>query len=158
MTNAIRNQVYKKYEDRCTYIDSPLKTMIKQVIIVRNDLKMRKGKLASQVAHASLACVLNLANSFVNFEGGSASVRLDMTKEEYEWAFKSSFKKIVLKVESEEELLNIYNIAKEKGLNVSLIKDRGDTVFTEPTYTTVGIGPHLSEKIDEITKDLKLMT
>ena len=32
---------------------------VKQVIVVRSDLKMNKGKIAGQVAHASLAIILD---------------------------------------------------------------------------------------------------
>jgi peptidyl-tRNA hydrolase, PTH2 family len=137
---------------------------IKQVIVVRNDLKMRKGKLASQVAHASLACILNKLRGVVKndpyLEEKFTACTFLFEEQEYIWLREtddSKFTKIVLKVESEEELLEIYNKAKEKGLNCSLIKDAGNTFFKEPTYTTLGIGPDYSEILEEITGHLKLL-
>lgn len=135
--------------------------MIKQVIVARKDLKMKPGKLAAQVAHASLACILNckvgvpeqkdFTNTFYN--------EFAFTADELKWLTEdtlSKFTKIVLKVNSEEELLDIYKIAKDKGINCSLIKDAGNTVFTEPTYTCVGLGPVRSSELDDITGGLKL--
>jgi PTH2 family peptidyl-tRNA hydrolase len=67
------------------------------------------------------------------------------------------YTKIVVTVNSEQELLDIHNKAIEKRLLCSLVQDKGYTEFNNiPTYTCVAIGPDYSEKIDEITKDLKL--
>ena len=136
--------------------------MIKQGIVARKDLKMPAGKLAAQVAHASLACILNKKKSSCksvdSFNSGT-SVNFDFTTQEYEWLTEttsSKFTKIVLRVNSEEELLNIHKEALKKGINCSLIKDAGDTVFKEETYTCVGIGPANSYILDNITGNLKL--
>jgi len=114
--------------------------MIKQVIIVRNDLKIRKGKTAVQAAHASLSaylCTLNQEDIKVWEATGQT--------------------KICVQVDSEEELHDVYNKALEASLPCSLIKDAGRTEFKEPTYTAVAIGPADNKQIDIITKHLKLL-
>ena len=123
---------------------------IKQVIIVRNDLKMPKGKACAQVAHASLGALLDYStkindNYVLDLKDGIL----------YTW-LKGIFTKVCLKVESEQELLDIYKAAKDLNLSASLIKDAGFTVFPEPTLTCVGIGPYYADTIDKITGHLKL--
>lgn len=79
-----------------------------------------------------------------------------LTEEEQIWV-DDKFTKICLGVESEEELLDIYEQAKTANLTVSLIVDAGDTCFNGvPTYTCLAIGPHLKSKIDPITQNLEL--
>lgn len=125
--------------------------MHKQVIVLRKDLNMRKGKMVAQGAHASMSAIL------------SNSVRTDDTiiihlDERVKPWLTSNFTKICVYVNNEQELLGIYNEAKYKGLIVSLIKDNGTTEFNGvPTYTAVAVGPDVSEKIDEVTKHLPLL-
>ncbi len=66
-------------------------------------------------------------------------------------------KKVVVKVNDLNELMNIYKLAKKKRLYCAIIKDAGRTVLKEGTITCIGIGPNDEKKIDEITKDLKLL-
>ena len=138
---------------------------VKQVILVRRDLKMKPGKIASQVAHASMKVFFQYMEktttpphvcSEQEMQYGAYWSMPNMPYfEEY---ITGSFKKIVVYVESEKELLDIYNIAVDNGMNCSLIKDSGLTVFDGvPTYTAVGIGPWDSKEIDEITGHLKLL-
>lgn len=110
---------------------------MKQVILVRSDLKMPKGKLAVQVAHASL----------------EAALKSNKLKE---WKSKGT-KKVILKVKDEGELLKYYELAKKYKLTNALIKDAAKTFFKEPTITCLAIGPEKSEKIDKITKELKML-
>ena len=112
---------------------------MKQVIVVRKDLKLPKGKLAAQVAHASTEAVLR-------------SHKDDLTK----WR-NQGMKKVVLKVEDEKELLNIKKDAEDTGLIVALITDAGRTVLSPGTVTCVGIGPDKELKIDKITGHLKMV-
>ncbi len=111
----------------------------KQVIVVRVDLKMGKGKLASQVAHASLCAFLN-----------------SKKKIRKAW-LKKGAAKIVLKVNSKDELLEVYKKAKSKNLPVCLIQDAARTQLKHPDYTALGIGPAETYKIDEVTSKLKLL-
>jgi len=66
------------------------------------------------------------------------------------------FTKVVLKVDSEEELLELYDKIKEANILVSLIKDAGRTELGKPTYTCIGVGPDYEEKINEFTGHLPL--
>jgi len=113
--------------------------MFKQVIVVRKDLKLGVGKIASQAAHASLGS-LNLADKYVAKE----------------WE-KMGAKKVVLKVSSEKELNNMYKKVKSKKIPCFLVRDAGLTQLKPGTATCLGIGPAEEKKIDEITKSLKLL-
>lgn len=122
----------------------------KQVIIIRKDLNMRKGKACSQAAHASMKCFFDLMTN--NGDNYSMNISNPFIKD---W-IRGLFTKITVSVNSEKELLDLYNQAKDAGLLCSLIKDAGLTEFKEPTFTAVAIGPDDSDKIDLITKNLSL--
>lgn len=129
--------------------------MIKQVIVVRTDLNMRKGKLASQACHASMKVFFDKALLMCDEDKILAVIPLN--EQEEEW-IEGIFTKIVVGVDSEEMLLNCYNQAKESGILCSLITDNGLTEFHGvPTNTCIAIGPDHSEKIDAITGHLKLL-
>ncbi len=120
----------------------------KQVIVMRRDLKMRRGKEIAQGAHASIA--------FLTRRLGRTSVTM-FSKAEQEW-LNTSYAKVCVKVDSEEQLLDIYQQARDAGLEVHLITDSGKTEFHgEPTKTCLAIGPDYLEKIDPITGDLTLL-
>ena len=117
---------------------------IKQCIVIRKDLKMRRGKEITQGSHASSA--------FMTKQGKTVT----FNKTQLEW-ISSGQTKITLVVNSEKELLDIFNKAKAKGLEVHLITDAGKTEFSGvPTKTALAIGPDDSKKIDEITGNLSL--
>lgn len=138
--------------------------IIKQVIIVRKDLNMRKGKLAAQVAHASMKVFLDNATitetkcTFLRGVSLQSSLNLEvpLTKAMNTW-IKGDFTKIVVSVPSLDELLAIHAKAKKAKLPTSLILDIAKTEFKEPTYTCCAIGPIESHKIDSITADLPLL-
>ncbi|MBV8252121.1 MAG: aminoacyl-tRNA hydrolase [Chitinophaga sp.] len=126
---------------------------IKQVIVMRKDLNMRKGKMIAQGAHAAMAFLTRHAT----VTGHTLQTQLRNPEEVQEW-MTLGFTKICLSVDSEEELVRIYEQAVEDGLNVSLITDSGLTEFGGiPTKTCCAIGPNRNEDIDRITKDLKLL-
>lgn len=112
---------------------------MKQVILVRQDLKLPKGKLAAQVAHASTESLLR-------------SHKDDITR----WR-SEGMKKIVLKVADDKELIKYKNLAEDAHLVAALIIDAGRTVIEPGTMTCLGIGPDKEEKIDRITGQLKMM-
>lgn len=112
---------------------------LKQVIVVRQDLKLQKGKLAVQVAHASVEAAGKSESSLVN-----------------EWK-SGGGKKVVLKVENEKTLLDYYNQTKDAGLVSALIKDAGKTQIAPGTITCFAIGPDSEEKIDKITGKLGMI-
>ena len=78
------------------------------------------------------------------------------SKVELEWLHGNQAK-ICVRVDSEEELFEIYHKAKEAGLECHLIKDSGKTEFKEPTNTCLAIGPDRVEKINSVTGHLKLL-
>lgn len=114
---------------------------IKQVIVVRSDLKLGKGKLAAHAAHASL----------------EAYKKTKARDEEIvrEWE-ESGMKKIVVCVKDERELVDLFEKIK-KEIPAALIKDAGHTQVAPGTITAVGIGPWNEKKIDEFTGKLKLL-
>ncbi|MCD6536562.1 MAG: peptidyl-tRNA hydrolase [Thaumarchaeota archaeon] len=114
----------------------------KQAIIIRADLRMSKGKVASQAAHAAV----------------SAAEKCRKIKPEW---FKSWIeegqKKVVLKGRDEEELRKLLQEAEALGLPTALIEDAGLTEIPPGTVTALGIGPAPSDIIDKITGKLKLL-
>lgn len=125
---------------------------IKQVIVMRvkypngngGTTGLRKGKLISQACHASI--------SFLTRKWGGK-----LSKVEEAWVA-GSFAKICLAVETEEELIAVYQQAKDKMLEVHMITDSGRTEFDGvPTKTCLAIGPDRSSKIDAVTGKLKLL-
>lgn len=113
----------------------------KQMIIMRKDLNMRKGKMIAQGAHASLKVVLE------NLEHPDVKAWLQ-----------SAFAKIAVSVDSEEEMFELMYHAKKAGIINTLITDAGRTEFNGvPTNTCIALGPAAEEKLDPITGHLKLL-
>jgi PTH2 family peptidyl-tRNA hydrolase len=125
---------------------------VKQVIVVRKDLNMRKGKLASQVAHASMKFLLDNNEAERNDE-----LVIKLTPAEATW-LTGSFTKIVAGVDSEDALNQLVFKAEMEGIEVHKIIDVGRTEFNGiPTLTCAAFGPCESGIIDKITGNLKLM-
>lgn len=128
--------------------------MTKQVIVIRKDLKMRRGKEIAQGAHASMAFLTKklcgVYPQLSNFQS------IEISTIEREW-INNSFKKVCVRVNSEEELQTIHSKALNAGLISHLIIDSGLTEFDgAKTATCCAIGPDLDEKIDKITGYLEL--
>ena len=115
------------------------KKELKQVVVVRQDLKMPRGKLSAQVAHASVEAMLKASKAKFN-----------------KWK-KQGYKKVVLKVKDENELLEYQKLAKKNKLKTALIRDAGRTVLKPGTVTCLGIGPDYEDKIDKVTGDLEAL-
>jgi PTH2 family peptidyl-tRNA hydrolase len=129
---------------------------IKQVIMIRKDLKMRRGKEIAQGAHASIAFLKNNICDPPLWSNEIYNHHIILTKQWLEW-FESGQTKICLICDSEEQLLEIDRKAKEIGIESHIITDSGKTEFNGiPTKTCLALGPDYSSKIDRITKDLKL--
>ena len=117
----------------------------KQVLVYRRDLNMRKGKIAAQCAHASMAVFFErdigpVDKLVVPIDGPMAS-----------WS-KGRFAKVVLSVETEADLIRIHEIAREAAIPTALITDSGRTEFNgQPTRTTVAVGPAAASEVDRIT-------
>lgn len=130
--------------------------MSKQVIVIRKDLNMRKGKMCAQAAHASLAALLS-QGYHEKPDTGLPILVVPLEPELEEW-LNGSFTKIVVGVNSESELLEIFDHAQNAHLIRSIIKDEGRTEFGgRPTYTAVAVGPGKVEDIDKITGHLDLL-
>jgi len=130
----------------------------KQVLIVRKDLNMRKGKIASQSAHASLKVFLDM---MVEEPCGPSDCIRVLTYEKgsafQDW-LNGAFTKITVSVDSEAALLDLAERAKTAGVPSALIQDSGRTEFHGvPTYTVLAIGPAWSDQIDPLTGGLPLL-
>lgn len=145
---------------------------VKQVIVVRKDLNMSAGKLASQVAHASISFITRglqrhmcdpwSDDLWMNSRGTDTKIympeiRTVKVDEEMAYWLDGSFTKIVVSVPDEKTLLEVYNSAKTHKCRSSLIQDEGRTAFNGvPTYTCVAVGPNYNSKVDFVTKSLPL--
>jgi peptidyl-tRNA hydrolase, PTH2 family len=126
----------------------------KQVIVIRRDLHMRRGKEIAQGAHAASAWLAELV--IQQLAPGQSEAPLELSEAERAW-LETSFRKVTVKVGSEEELMAVYGQARETGLLVHLITDRGLTEFGGvPTRTCLAIGPDYDDRIDPVTGDLEL--
>lgn len=113
-----------------------------QVLVVRKDLGMKPGKIAAQAAHASIAAFLK---SQERKWGSSWEEWLD-----------EGMQKIVLKVQSEKELLQLFEQVKNK-FPAALITDAGHTQVSPNTKTCIGIGPANENELKKYTGHLKLL-
>jgi len=124
-----------------TNIENENDDSIKQIIVVRSDLKLGKGKLGAQVGHAAVSGYLkvNKSNSLIAKK----------------WIHEGQ-KKVVTKIENEKELIKLYSIVSEQ-IPCSLITDAGRTQIAPGTKTCFSIGPWHSDEINKFTAFLKLM-
>lgn len=126
---------------------------VKQIIVVRKDLNMRKGKLARQVAHAHIKFLL--ANN--EAERGDEIV-VKLTPEESEWMVSGSMSTIVVSCDSEDELRSLMFQAELADIEVYPVIDKGKTEFHGvPTLTCAVFGPCEASDIDPITGKLPLL-
>jgi len=142
---------------------------VKQIIVVRKDLldreneKMTCGKLAAQVSHASMAPILE------KMRGGMTFDMISPTNENYrlfldlkvgdplkDW-LEGSFRKVILYVKNESQLIKLHEQLKADNITTCLIKDSGFTIFSEPTITCLGIEPLRASVVDKYTKRLRLL-
>lgn len=142
---------------------------IKQVVLIRRDLKMPPGKLGAQVAHASRKVLIDKLEHVhpnkhgISFGNGEVARCRQIVfggfvdgVDPIEWWIDNDMTTVCLGVKNDTELFDIYKQAKSKHLPCSIITDLGRTVFKEPTRTTVAIGPFWVDEIDKITGHLKL--
>ena len=127
---------------------------VKQVIVIRRDLKMRRGKEIAQGAHASMAWLRQRVMPRIRPAGPLDQV--EFSEAERAW-LEGSLRKVTVKVGSEAELLAVYQKAIEAGLVAHLITDRGLTEFGGiPTRTCLAVGPDYDDLVDPVTGDLEL--
>ena len=129
---------------------------IKQIVVMRKDLGMRKGKMIAQGGHAVLGVFLERIQEVTINESEKGHL-IHLTEEMEQW-IKGYNTKICVGVDSEEELVHIYEQAKEADLPVYIVTDAGLTEFGGvPTKTCLAIGPADAKAIDAITSHLKLL-
>lgn len=125
---------------------------VKQVIVVRKDLGMRKGKMCAQVAHASMKFLVDNDEAERDDE---LVVRL--SPDEATW-LSGSFAKIVVGIDTEEQLRDLMFRAELADIECHPITDSGRTEFHGvPTLTCAAFGPHDADELDKLTGDLKLL-
>ena len=135
-----------------------MEKIAKQVIVIRKDLNMRKGKMVAQGAHASMAAVLDRMVILSHKKEIQEKTLILESGTPMESWINGLFTKVCVSVDSELELLEIYEKAKAAGLIASIITDAGLTEFNGvPTKTCIAIGPNWSDEVNEITGHLKLL-
>jgi peptidyl-tRNA hydrolase, PTH2 family len=112
---------------------------MKQVIVVNQALKLPKGKLAAQVAHAAVGA----------FVEADDDARINWLEE--------GMPKIVLGAADEVELQRLLKLAMQSGIPALLVEDSGRTVLPAGTITCLGLGPAPDDEIDALTGELKLL-
>jgi len=111
---------------------------MKQAIVARTDIGMGTGKLAAQVAHASLSA----------YEDAD-----DRTRKRWKG---EGQKKVVLKGESEQQLFELAEAARAAGLANAIVRDAGHTQLEPGTVTALAVGPGEDDAVDRVTGDLSL--
>ncbi len=131
---------------------------VKQILVIRRDVGMRRGKEIAQGSHAAKAFLLDRIEK-VNNGFWPTSYNdpptiweiLQMSPDERNWIEGKLTTTVVLQAKDLEELLEVKKLCEEAGLANYLITDAGLTEFTEPTVTALGIGPDKDINIDAIT-------
>jgi PTH2 family peptidyl-tRNA hydrolase len=137
------------------------KEEIKQVIIWRSDIKSPKGKVASQVAHASMLFLIRgttfgWSRDFLK-KTIENSIYSENEVEKIKTWIEEGMTKVCLKAENIEAMGEIAKKAKELGVITNFVVDSGRTVYGESTITCLALGPEISSVLDTITGDLKLL-
>lgn len=104
---------------------------------------MRLGKAAAQGGHAAIIYI-----------GEKWLQGKPPTEIERSW-MNSGMKKICLRVDSEEEMLQLFEKSRAAGIESHIVVDAAATEFSIPTPTCIAIGPDIDDKIDAITGHLK---
>ena len=131
-----------KSSARINLVKQDLSKEIKQIIVIRTDLKMGKGKLVAQGAHASVQSTLNAIKNHKNY---------------FDRWQRTGCKKVVCKANTKDKLEEVYEFSELKQIPCSIIIDAGRTQIPSGTITAVAVGPGPSSVINEFTSDLKLL-
>ena len=119
---------------------------LKMVFLVRQDLKMKAGKIAAQVAHAAIGLYDDI------LEGENIYQKSALNN----W-FNYGQKKVVLKIPDLDKMLEVVKNCKKLKLQYCIISDAGHTQIPQGSITVLGIGPDIGDKINSITGTFKLM-
>jgi peptidyl-tRNA hydrolase, PTH2 family len=135
-------EVSKKKSTQELRTDTAPRGDYKMVLVVRNDLKMGKGKIGAQCGHAAVGA----------YQTGMQKIKAVMRRWE-----NSGCAKICVKVENETDLMNIRRGASVRGFNFYLVHDAGRTQIAAGSATVLAVGPALVEELDSLTGHLKLL-
>lgn len=113
----------------------------KIVIVIRKDLKMRRGKECAQAYHAGKQFLIRAAGKYNNVQ--------------QQW-LDTGTRSIVCVTETEKEFWDLHSKVKQSGVTFFLVLDAGKTEFKEPTHTALAVGPDYDVNIDPLTGHLKL--
>lgn len=119
-----------------------LKMDYKLVVVTRDDLKLSAGKLAVQVAHASVSCAVECRRKHTRW---------------YSKWYQEGQKKVVVRAANLAELKELENKAAKFGLTTYLVSDAGLTEVPSGTVTCLGIGPGPNDEVDRVTGQLPLL-
>ncbi|KAI5966818.1 uncharacterized protein KGF55_000227 [Candida pseudojiufengensis] len=120
---------------------------VRMTLVIRQDLKMGKGKAAAQCSHATLSLYKKVTNS------NSDAYNPEMVKR---WEYGNGQAKITLQVPNQEEMDLLYAKAISLGINACIIHDAGRTQIAAGSATVLGLGPAPKRILDEVTGELKL--
>ena len=124
-----------------SFVESLDQPECKLILVVRNDLKMGKGKAAAQCSHASVLAYQQAAKK------ESALLKLWLA---------TGQRKVVVKIDDEKSLHDVQREARSLGLLTSMVRDAGHTQVASGTLTVLGVGPGPTNLIDKATGHLKL--
>ena len=134
--------LYVHYDTATMGLSIKVDDECKLVIVMRSDLKMSKGKIAAQAAHAAVNCAF-------------ASKKND--PKGFDRWYSEGQRKVVLKVDSLDRLYELKAVADANGLTNSIITDAGRTEVPSGSVTCIGIGPSSNTVLDKITGDLSML-
>lgn len=120
---------------------------VRMTLVVRQDLKMGKGKAAAQCSHATLALYKKITNPQLESYNPELVNR---------WELGNGQAKITLQVPNQEEMDLLYAKAISLGINSYIVHDAGRTQIAAGSATVLGLGPAPKRILDEVTGDLKL--
>lgn len=120
---------------------------VRMTLIVRQDLKMGKGKAAAQCSHATLALYKKMSDLQSNAYNPQMLRR---------WEYGNGQAKITLQVPSQEDMDLLFATAMSLGVNAYIVHDAGRTQIAAGSATVLGLGPAPKSVMDQITSDLKL--
>ena len=158
-TNEHVSNLNKKYSE---YVNKTFPTgqlAYKMIFVVRNDLNMGKGKIAAQCCHAAVGLYRNILYENLDYFEGHSIGREDF-KQWREWLHGwelTAEAKICVKVDSEKDMDSLFNTCLKEKINCYLVVDAGRTQIEAGSKTVLGIGPCPIDRMDKITKHLKLL-
>ncbi len=115
---------------------------LKQMLVVRSDLDMGKGKIVVQCSHAAVSAAERARKMFPDWWKS--------------WMAEGQ-SKVAVKVKGEQPILELQRQSKKAGIPCFVVRDRGLTQVEPGTVTCIGIGPAPHGKVDLLTGTLPLL-